>query len=207
MVKVTLITNDPKEVDIVPETMTIREFLKKHNVNYGMTTTSIDGVPLAVGGMDKSFADYKVTNETTVASIANKDNGDGQQPQVFIAGSSAIIKSTLTPDEIKRVKKFHPEALVMDDEDGYPCYAVDIDEEQPGSINDNGACYGNATSTDGKATITILLEPTAEDTVQLVYDKIGRSLVCLKEIENHIREVLPELDTEEREIRSMITRI
>ena len=203
MVKITLITNNPKEVDIVPETMTVREFLEKHNVNYGLASTSIDGVPLQTGGMDMSFMEHEIEDRAIVTCLPNKDNG----AQAIIVGSSCVVKSTLTPSDIKRIKKFHPEALVMEDEDGDPVFAIDIDEEMPGSINNNGACFGNATSSDGKATITIVLDPAAENTEDLVYERLGRALMYLKDMEEQLAEALPELDTEEREIRSMITRM
>ena len=203
MVKITLITNNPKEVDIVPETMTVREFLEKHNVNYGLASTSIDGVPLQTGGMDMSFMEHEIEDRAIVTCLPNKDNG----AQAIIVGSSCVVKSTLTPADIKRIKKFHPEALVMEDEDGDPVFAIDIDEEMPGSINNNGACFGNATSSDGKATITIVLDPAAENTEDLVYERLGRALMYLKDMEEQLAEALPELDTEEREIRSMITRM
>lgn len=203
MVKITLITNNPKEVDIVPETMTVREFLEKHNVNYGIASTSIDGVPLQAGGMDMSFMEHQIEDRAIVTSLPNKDSG----AQAIVVGSSCVVKSTLTPEDIKRIKKFHPEALVMEDEDGDPVFAIDIDETMPGSINNNGACFGGATSTDGKATITIVLDPEAEDTTELVYERLGRALMHLKDMEEQITEALPELETEEREIRSMIVRM
>lgn len=200
MVKITLITNNPKVVDIVPETMTVRDFLDKHNVNYGLASTSIDGVSLQSGAMDMTFAEHRITDRAIVSCLPNKDNG----AQAIVVGSSCVVKSTLTPAEIKRIKKFHPEALVMDDENGEPVFAIDINEATPGSINENGACFGNATSTDGKATITVVLDPAAENTIDLVYERLGRALMYLKEMENHLAEVLPDLDTKEREIRSMI---
>lgn len=203
MVKITLITNNPKEVDIVTDTMTVREFLEKHNVNYGLATTSIDGVPVQPGGMDMSFMEHKIQDRAIVTCLPNKDNG----AQAIVVGSSCVVKSALTPAEIKRIKQFHPEALVMDDENGEPMFAIDIDEEMPGSINNNGACFGNATSNDGKATITVVLDPTAESTEDLVYERIGRALMHLRKMEEHLAEILPELDTEEREICSMITRL
>jgi len=200
MVKITLITSNPKVVDIVPETMTVRDFLDKHNVNYGLASTSIDGVPLQSGGMDMTFAEYQITDRAIVTCLPNKDNG----AQAIVVGSSCVVKSTLTPAEIKRIKKFHPEALVMENEDGDPVFAIDIDETTPGSINGNGACFGNATSTDGKATITVVIDPAAENTIELVYERLGRALMYLKEMEEQLAEVLPDLDSEEREIRSMI---
>ena len=203
MVKITLITSNPKEVDIVPETMTVREFLEKHNVNYGMASTSIDGVPLPAGGMDMSFMEHQIQDRAIVTTLPNKDNG----AQAIVVGSSCVVKSTLTPDDIKRIKKFHPEALVMEDEGGEPVFAIDIDETMPGSINNNGACFGSATSSDGKATITVVLDPATENTEDLVYERLGRALMYLKDMEEQLAEVIPDLDTEEREIRSMIVRM
>lgn len=203
MVKITLITNNPKEVDIVPETMTVREFLERHNVNYGLASASIDGVPVQSGGMDMSFMEHQIQDRAIVTCLPNKDNG----AQAIVVGSSCVVKSTLTPADIKRIKKFHPEALVMEDEDGEPVFAIDIDETMPGSINNNGACFGSATSTDGKATVTVVLDPTSENTEELVFERLGRALMYLKDMEQQLSEVLPDLDTEEREIRSMITRI
>ena len=200
MVKITLITGSAKEVEIVPETMTVREFLEKHDVNYALSSTSIDGIALQNGGMDKSFAEHNIADRAIVTCLPNKDNG----AQAIVVGSSCVIKSTLTPAEIKRIKKFHPEALSMEAENGEPVFAIDIDERIPGSINNNGACFGNATSADGKATITVVLDPTAENNVELVYEKIGRALMYLKDMEDQLAEVLPDLETEEREIRSMI---
>ena len=203
MVKITLITNNPREVDIVPETMTVREFLEKHNVNYGLASTSVDGSPVNSAGLDKSFAEHNVTTRAIVTSLPNKDNG----AQAIVVGSSCVVKSSLTPEEIKRVKKFHPEALMMYDENNEPVFAIDIDETQPGSIDDVGACFGNATSTDGKATITIVIDPAAEDPGELVYEKLGRSLLYLREMEENLVEMLPSMNDEERNIRSMIVRM
>lgn len=203
MVKITLITTNPREIDIVPETMTVREFLEKHDVNYGIATASLDSAPLNTVGLDTSFADHGVTDRAIVTCLPNKDNA----AQAIVVGSSCVVKSTLTPDQIKLVKKMHPEALVMYDDNDEMCFRLDIDETTPGSINTYGACFGNATSSDGKATITVVIDPAAEDAADVVYEKIGRALLYLKELEEQLTEILPQMDREEREIRSMIIRM
>ena len=203
MVKITLITTNPREIDIVPETMTVREFLEKHDVNYGIATASLDSAPLNTVGLDTSFADHGVTDRAIVTCLPNKDNA----AQAVVVGSSCVVKSTLTPAQIKLVKKMHPEALVMYDDNDEMCFRMDIDETTPGSINTYGACFGNATSSDGKATITVVIDPTAEDAADVVYEKIGRALLYLKELEDQLTEILPQMDQEEREIRSMIIRM
>lgn len=202
MVKVTLITNNPREEEIVNENMTVREFLERHNANYGNASTMLDGVPLKTEGLDASFEEHKVKDRCIVSCLTNKDSG----AQAVIAGSSCIVKSDLTPAEIKKVKKMHPEALVLYDGEN-PIFAIDIDETQPGSINSVGACFGNAASVDGKATVTILISPDIEDPVKEVEEQLGRPLMMLKNLERNLREILPELENEERELRSMIVRI
>ncbi len=203
MVKITLVTNNPREVDIVPETMTVREFLTKHGVNYGLASTAIDGDPLYTEGLDMTFADHHVTGEAIVTSLPNKDNG----AQAIVVGSSCVIRSTLKPDQIKKIKKIHPEALCMYDENDEMVFRLDIDETTPGSINQYGAVFGNATDPDGNATITIVIDPSFEDPAEAVYDQLGRALLYLKDMEEQIAEMIPEMSEEEQNIRSMIVRM
>lgn len=203
MVKITLITNNPREVDIVPETMTIREFLESHDVNYGIGSTSLDGVTINTEGLDKSFLAHHVTERAIVTCLANKDNG----AQAIVMGSSCVVKSALTPEQIERIKKFHPDALKMYDENDELAFRIDINQATPGSINEYGVCFGSGKSSDGKATVTVLLDPQVENPAELVYEKLGRALMYLKEMESQLEEAMPEMTAEENEIRRMITTI
>ena len=203
MIKVTIVTNNPRISDIVSENMTVRQILEKHEVNYVNASVAMDGFTLSLGDLDKSLAQHGITEKTTISALANKDNA----AQAIVVGSACVVKSTMTPDEIKQMKKLHPEALVMYDETDEPMFAIDIDEEVPGSINVNGACFGKATSDDGKATITVVLDPTAEDPVDLVYEKLGKALDNLDKMEKKIAEIVPGLQEEDRRIRGMISRM
>lgn len=204
MIKVTIVTNNPRISDIVSENSTVRQVLEKHNVNYVNASVAMDGFTLALGDLDKTLAQHGITEKTTISALANKDNA----AQAIVVGSACVVKSTMTPEEIKQLKKLHPETLVMyDEETKEPVFALDIDEDAPGSINMNGACFGKATSEDGKATITVVLDPSAEDPMDLVYEKIGKALANLDEMETQIAEVLPSLQEEDRRIRGMISRM
>lgn len=201
MVRVKLVTNNPHVYDIVPETMTIRELLEKHGVNYNCATTSVNSEPTF--DLDQTLADFEVGDDAVLSCLPNKDSA----AQATILGSSCVVKSTLTPEQISRVKEMHPEALEMYDKNDEMVFKLDIDETSPGSISKYGACFGNAKSQDGKATITVVIDPTVEDTVGLVREKIGRALLYLKDMEEQIAETLPEMDREEEEVRSMIVQI
>lgn len=204
MIKVTIVTNNPRISDIVSENMTVRQILEKHDVNYVNASVAMDGFTLSLGDLDKTLAQHGITEKTTISALANKDNA----AQAIVIGSACVVKSTMTPEEITQLKKLHPEALTMYDEDtNEPIFAIDIDEESPGSINVNGACFGKATSEDGKANITVVLDPTADDPLELVYEKLGKALSNLDEMETKIAEMLPGLQEEDRRIRGMITRM
>jgi len=203
MIKVTIVSNNPRVTDIVSENKTVRQVLEEHDVNYANAAVSMDGFTLQLGDLDKTLAQHGITEKTTISALANKDNA----AQATIVGSSCVVKSTLTPEEIKQLKKLHPEALTMTDEDGEPVFAIDIDEETPGSINNVGACFGRATSADGKATITVVLDPAADNAVDLVYEKLGKALAYLDDMETQIAEVIPTLAEEEARVKAMIVKL
>ena len=203
MIKVTIVSNNPRATVFVPKTKTVRQILEENNVAYANAAVSMDGCTLRPGDMDKSLEQHGITEKTTLSALANKDNA----AQAVIIGSSCVIKSALTPDEIKQLKKLSPESLILTDEDGEPIFALDIDESTPGDINKIGACFGNATSADGKATITIVLDPTAENPVELVYEKLGTALSYLDEMETQLADVLPSLAEKEARIRDMISKM
>jgi hypothetical protein len=203
MIKVTIVSNNPRVTDIVAETKTVRQILEEHNVTYTNAAISMDGFTLKLGDLDKSLAQLGITEKTTISALANKDNA----AQAIIVGSSCVIKSSLTPEEIKQLKKLHPEALVMDNEEGDPVFAIDIDENSPGSINSVGACFGKATSVDGKATITTVMDPTQENPVDFVYEKLGAALSYLNEMEEQLAELIPQLAEEEAKVRGMIVKM
>ena len=95
--------------------------------------------------------------------------------KVMIIGCACIIISSLTPEDIDRVRLYEPKALTLT-RDGEPCFSIDIGPG-PGSITGSNAVYSRATAAGGKATITILLDPEMEDMTIAVSDKIGPSLL------------------------------
>ena len=201
MIKVTLVTNNPRKTVMVSETKTIREILEENEISLMNAAVSVNGFTLgSPAELDKTLLEHEVTDNATISVLVNKNNA----AQAIVVGSACVVKSSLTPDEIKQLKKFHPESLTMTDEDGEPVFAIDIDEETPGSINKYGATFGNATGEDGKATITIVLDPSTENAADLVYEKLGHALALLGELEEGLAEVIPTLAEEERRIRAMI---
>ena len=123
--------------------------------------------------------------------------------KVIVAGCACVVFSELTPDEIRRLMHLHPEALEMKDDDAV-VFTIDIDDG-PGSLRPDGATFSNVTSAEGKATITILIDPECEDPMGKVREHLDSPLQTLMEMEAHLVELLPNLAEEEKDLGTHFT--
>ena len=106
--------------------------------------------------------------------------------KAVVMGCSCVIISDLTPEELDSFKKYMPEALTLVDPDSPDSsFSLDIDDG-PGHIADTTAAYSRAKSADGKATITVILDPEADDKLDLVQGTIGPSLLKLDALEKKL---------------------
>lgn len=127
--------------------------------------------------------------------------------KVLVAGCACVIFSALAPDEIRRLQRLYPEALKLVDEGTKDTlFRIEMTEEgQPGDIEDQFARFSSTTDAKGKATITIVLDPGAEDKPGLVRDKLSKAIQNLIRTENQALKALPKLEEEEEEISDQIT--
>ena len=127
--------------------------------------------------------------------------------RVLVAGCACVIFSALTPDEIRRLQRLHPEALKLVDEDSKETlFRFDMAEEgEPGEIEGEFARFSSTPDAKGKATITIVIDPSAEDKPGLVRDKLGKAIQNLIRTESQALKALPQLEEEEKEVSDQIT--
>ncbi len=128
------------------------------------------------------------------------------QPTVLMAGAACIVFSCFTPDEIRLFKTYRPEALQMKDADTEePVFSLDLDEDGgPGSITDEGALFSEIPSADGKATITVLVDPSVKERTELAEAKLGGALKRLTYLQELLKKQLPEVKQEQEIIRGWI---
>ena len=126
--------------------------------------------------------------------------------KVLVAGCACVIFSALTQDEIHRLQQLHPETLKLVDEGTKETlFRIEMTEEgQPGDIEDQFARFSSTTDAKGKATITIVIDPSAEDKPGLVRDKLGKAIQNLIRTESQALKALPKLEEEEKEITGQI---
>ncbi len=105
-----------------------------------------------------------------------------------ILGCACVVVSKLTPDQIEDFRKYMPEKLQLTDEaSGEVIFAIDIDEG-PGSLLPDKATYSRTKTSDGLATITIILDPECENKLDLIRERIGQALFFLDKLENRVQE-------------------
>lgn len=74
MIRVILRKNVDRVEDIIESTVTVREFLEKHNVDYSRGSTMIDGSVLGAGDMDRTFESFGITTKCFVSNVVKTDN-------------------------------------------------------------------------------------------------------------------------------------
>lgn len=127
--------------------------------------------------------------------------------KITIAGDAVIVTSALTLEDIRKIEKYRPKALVLTEGDeNEPVFAIGT-TEGAGNINSVGVSFGRETR-DGRgfATVTMCIAPEeGEDVVEFVADKIGGAIMNLNKLEATLPQVLTEINLERAEIMRNIT--
>ena len=74
MIKVTTGNNIKRSTAIVPETTTLRSVLENAEIDATRGATTLDGAFLQPADLDKTFADFGVTDKCYLLNVAKVDN-------------------------------------------------------------------------------------------------------------------------------------
>lgn len=74
MIKVVTGNNVKRETRIVDSTTTLRQVLEDAGVDYTRGTMHLDGSSLNPGDLDKTFADFGITEKTYLLNVVKTDN-------------------------------------------------------------------------------------------------------------------------------------
>lgn len=201
MIEVKLNNNINRTKVIVDENKTVKQVLEE--AGWDMTTgqTLLDGGLLRAEDMNQTLAELGVTESCRISKVAKQDNAIG----VSIIGSVAVIESALTPEQIRSVEKYRPDALTVVDKDDNPVFRMGTTNSQEGAINKFGASFGTATSVNGNATITIPWD-NGDDAISRFVDKYGGALNFIKKLEENVLSQLEDIAEENNAVRAMIAR-
>ena len=74
MIKIVVGNTTNRSTVIEDESKTLREILEENGIDYTVGMTQLDGATLRPGDLDKSFADFGVTDHCTLLSVVKADN-------------------------------------------------------------------------------------------------------------------------------------
>lgn len=204
MIKVVIGTNVSRNSHIIDENTTLRKALEDAGVDYSIGMTSLDGSTLAPGALDKTFADFGITEKCYLMNVVKADNA----ACIKIAGSACVIESEHTLKEIQTLEKFRPKTLSLFEGDAgkkEEVFRIGTTVKGTGSINAYGATFGTQASKDGKATITMMIPEGTEDTKRWAADVIGVSIIKLNKVEEQFESALAEVLAEQEAVEATIT--
>ena len=74
MITIKIGNNLERKTVIVDENTTVRNALESNGIDYSTGVTTLDGAPLRPGDMDKSFAQFGITEKCTLVNVLKADN-------------------------------------------------------------------------------------------------------------------------------------
>lgn len=74
MLKITCGDNMHRETKMVNSETTLRSVLESCRVDYTKGITSLDGSPLTAGDLDKTFAQFNITEKAFLLNVVKADN-------------------------------------------------------------------------------------------------------------------------------------
>lgn len=203
MIKVTVSNNIKRETVIVSDDTTLRSVLESNQIDYTRGMTNLDGTPLQPGALDKTFAEFGITEKCFLSAIVKTDNA----ASIAVVGESVVITSAITLENYKAVAKYRPKALQLKGgEDGKEVvFVAGITSNPRGSINKVGVEFGSeAHDGTGRATITFDLPRTEGDIKEAVAEYIGSAILDLNKLEAQLPAVIEEIGVERANVMANI---
>ena len=74
MIRIIVGNTTNRSTVIEDESKTLRTVLEENNIDYTVGMTQLDGATLRPGDLDKSFADFGVTDHCSLLSVVKADN-------------------------------------------------------------------------------------------------------------------------------------
>lgn len=124
--------------------------------------------------------------------------------KIIIAGNSCTLESAFTTEQLKKIKKYRPDSLILKDADKKPVFMVDLGSN--GSVAPMGVVF-DGTTHDGQelACLTKMLPQGVVDVKSWVMENIGTAVLKLNKLEATLGAALTEIDTEVGQVEATIS--
>ena len=125
--------------------------------------------------------------------------------KIIVAGSSIVLKSDVTLENIKKLAKYRPAALELRDEKDKLIYKVAVGGGN-GEVTEKALYFAPKThDADGLATITLQIPDSVGNVKEYAADLLGSGYVHLVALEEQIAVAVEEVDTFKAEMMERIT--
>ena len=74
MIKVTIGNNVDRKSEVLEASTTLRSALELAEIDYARGMMNLDGAPLRPGDLDKTFADFGITDKCYLLNVVKADN-------------------------------------------------------------------------------------------------------------------------------------
>lgn len=122
--------------------------------------------------------------------------------KINVTGRTATIVSAYALEDLIKLEKYRPEALVLKDEDGNVTFKVGT--SCCGSISDYGVGFADETFGNGKACLTVPGGDAYTTAEEFVLKEIGIAINKLNKVESQIAGALDEVEAEIDAIKGAI---
>lgn len=203
MIRATIGNNVSRRPYTIDENTTLRQALEQAGIDYSIGMTSLDGTTLQPGDLDKSFAQFGITERCFLLNVVKADNA----AKIKIVGNVAVVESDAKLETIKKLQKYRPDSLRLykgTGKDKEEVYAICAAPKGNGSINEYGASFGTSATTDGKALITLMIPDGTRDAKEWVKETVGAAILNLNKVEAQFAAANEEIDNELAEIEANI---
>lgn len=103
---------------------------------------------------------------------------------IIITGSAVVLKSSVTLETIKKLKKYAPDSLILRDEKERLIFKVDVATEGAGDFTNKAVYFAPVTHDPaGLATVSFGIPDTVSDAKAWVADELGNAFPKLQELE------------------------
>ena len=197
MIKVTIGNNIKRNSVIIDENTTLRAALEQAGI------ASLDGVTLQAGDLDKTFASFGIAEKCYLLNVVKADNA----AEIKIVGGVAVVESGATLETVKKLQKYRPNSLCLFEGTGKDKEAVFVvgAGSGHGTIGKYGVSFGAATTTDGKATVTLMIPEGTTDPKKWVMENVGVAILNLNKVEAQFTAASEEIESELTAIEANIS--
>ena len=188
----------------VSDTTTVLEAMERAGMSTTRGMISFNGCTLSASDMTKPMSELGARTDCTnfVQAVVKADNA----ATAVVKGGAMIISSAATPEDLKTLAKYRPEALVLKDaEKKKELFSIAVATNGYGCIGKYGAEFSTITDKDGHATITVMIPDDVGDKKEWAQEYLGVTILRLNQLEEQFASQLTDVTNEKQAVADKIT--